>query len=443
MYITALLVQRTYYLIFKIAIISLTLLLPTEMIAQEPHACGNELIQLKEQRKTIPPSLSSTKDIKNQPPLYLKTVVHIQYYNDYDSIPSEEIDVLIEDLNRVFRGEGVDSSLVNPLHLDKLMDSNIQFCLAKSDPEGNPTTGITYKKTQSEYFITDFFWGDSIDLEELKMDSLGGVSPWDIDRYFNIWIADMALDVGGPGGQLILDANHNYAVPLPGAFPLNTLFPDYPIPGIVIDLSNFIYETPFFSLENLVAHECGHYLGLVHTFNGGFNGDCDNSNDFIEDTPTCFPNDTCGVEINSCLDSINDLPDHSSNAMDYACMQMFTPDQISMMHHNLSQASPGLYDEFPCGIASSIEENQSADELNFEVLPNPNSGEFIVKFKQPILSKGKLFLFNSFGKKIFDKDITNDDPQSIMINSFVLPKGIYILTYKSTQGTFSKKVLIH
>lgn len=429
------LLKSKFQLIFKLGIIAMIPYLPIQLIAQQHPICGNELIQLKEQKETILPALSPKTALRSQTPLYIKTVVHVLYYNDTDSIPSEEFETLIDDVNRVFRGEGVDTSLVNPIHRDKLMDSNIQFCLAETDPEGNPTTGITYKQTQWERFPVDFFWGDSIDLEEVKIDSLGGVSPWDTERYFNIWIADMGLDT-------FFNSVHNYGVPIPSGFPLNSLYPDYPIPGIVIDLDNFINGTTFFSLENLAAHECGHYLGLVHTFSGGFNGDCTNSNDFIDDTPTCLPNGTCGVEVNSCTDSINDQLDHVSNTMDYACMQMFTPGQISMMHNNLSQASVELYDETPCGMISSIENNEAVDELKFEIFPNPNNGEFRVRFNHPFVSEGELSLFNSMGQKIFTKDISVNFSQLININNVGLRKGIYYVSYKSMQGIFSKKILI-
>ena len=423
--------------ILKIVII-LTILvtcLPQIIIGQQQHVCGNELVQLKEQREKIVPPSTSLIDLRTQSPLYIKTVVHVLYYNDTDSIPNEEIETLIKDVNRVFRAEEVDTSLINPIHIDKLMDSNIQFCLAQTDPDGNPTSGITSKKTEWELFPVDFFWGDSIDLEEVKIDSLGGVSPWDTERYFNIWIADMGLDS-------FINSTHSYGVPMPSGFPLNSLYPDYPIPGIVIDLDNIKYGTVFQSLENLVAHECGHYLGLVHTFSGGFNGDCSNSNDYIADTPTCLPNDTCGLEVDSCIDPSNDKPDHVANTMDYACMQMFTPGQISMMHNNLSEASPELYDENSCGTILSIDQEDSVDNLGFEIAPNPNNGEFSITFNQRLTAEGELLLTNSTGQIIFDKDISVNFSQLINMNIDGLTQGIYYLSYRSKQGILIKKILI-
>lgn len=425
--------MKPFLFSLKIILIALFSYMPLNVTAQQHSYCGNELIQLKERKEIIPPVLYNTPISRNQNTKYINTVVHILYFNSADRIPEDQIETIIEKVNKVFRAENIDTSLVHPIHRSKVMDSKIQFCLAKNNPEGNPTTGITYKQTQAEQFPIDFFWGDSIDIEDVKTDSLGGVSPWDTERYFNIWIANLGMFGVG---------NHNYGVPLPGAFPLSSLYPDYPIPGVVIDLDNFIYNTPFYSIENLLAHECGHYLGLVHTFSGGFSNDCTLSNDYIDDTPACLPTDTCGILYNTCLDSLNDEPDHVSNLMNYACMLMLTPEQIAVMQNNLSNASAMLYDKTACDIVSSVEEYQQENIPRFEISPNPNNGTFMVKIPQSNFSKGRLSIYNSMGQRIYDQNINLEYKRSIQITSNKLTKGIYYLTIKSNRGSFSQKMII-
>lgn len=81
-----------------------------------------------------------------------------------------------------------------------------------------------------------------------------------------------------------------------------------------------------------VVHETGHWLGLMHTFEGGCTG-----GDGVEDTPAeAAPSYYCEIGRNTCpVDAtgqvINDgLPDPIHNFMNYsfdACMFQFTPGQ--------------------------------------------------------------------------------------------------------------------
>jgi hypothetical protein len=80
-----------------------------------------------------------------------------------------------------------------------------------------------------------------------------------------------------------------------------------------------------------VVHEVGHWLGLLHTFEGG----CSEENDLVEDTPAeAEPSTTCEGVKDTC-ELPGDDPVH--NFMDYAvdaCMDMFTPGQVSRMTDN-------------------------------------------------------------------------------------------------------------
>ncbi len=80
-----------------------------------------------------------------------------------------------------------------------------------------------------------------------------------------------------------------------------------------------------------LVHEAGHWLGLLHTFEGR----CSEPNDLVEDTPAqADPTITCDAGQDTC-----DLPgeDPVRNFMNYAddgCMDMFTPGQVSRMTDN-------------------------------------------------------------------------------------------------------------
>lgn len=89
-----------------------------------------------------------------------------------------------------------------------------------------------------------------------------------------------------------------------------------------------------------VAHEVGHYLGLIHTFQGG----CSDRDD-VADTPAqSGPSMKCAVEV---VDSCPDRPgvDDIRNIMNYTdddCMAHFTPGQVERMVKAVAEFRPGL-----------------------------------------------------------------------------------------------------
>jgi len=88
---------------------------------------------------------------------------------------------------------------------------------------------------------------------------------------------------------------------------------------------------------------------------------------------------------------------------------------------------------------------QSVGTLKIQVMPNPNNGDFLVKFNLKEISTTKISLFNSAGKKIEERILKN---LSVGENTFQrkiknLDKGgTYILTIETPYETATQKIII-
>lgn len=218
-------------------------------------------------------TLISPLDFRKNEMLQIRTVIHVVYNNISQNITDAKIESLITDLNMIWSAQNLDTSLIHPDHRGAVKDSGIQFCLAKSTPDQNSTNGITRTQTELMFFDSPNVT-DSLLIENVKQNDLGGKSAWDPKKYFNIWIAPMESEM----------VNSNYGLPKPNYFPLGLTFSTgIGTPGVVLDVRNFLNpsNTP---AVNILAHEIGHALGLYHPW--GWPSNCEND-DYMEDTPIC------------------------------------------------------------------------------------------------------------------------------------------------------------
>jgi hypothetical protein len=247
-------------------------------------------------------------------------VVHV-VHNPADpaqNISATQIQSQIDVLNEDFRANNPDVSQVPSVWADRVADCNIEFQLASTDPNGNPTDGITRTPSTVQFFTTE--------LDNVKSSSTGGAAPWPSDDYLNVWVCNELRD---SIGRVIL----GYAQ-FPGGPPTTD--------GVVI--ANFCFgkngtAQPPFDLGRTATHEIGHWLDLRHIW-GDDRGSCSGS-DLVDDTPNqadatfsspTFPQISC-----------NNAPNGNMfmNYMDYtddAGMFMFTNGQSRRMDSCLEGA---------------------------------------------------------------------------------------------------------
>lgn len=262
------------------------------------------------------------------------------------------------------------------------VNTEIEFCLAKTAPDGAITTGVN--RVPSDYGEFD------MDLENEKLKT---ITQWDPRFYMNVWVvntinSEILSQYTGRTWWTRIPAG-GYAT-----LPLGVIQQTDFLDGIVVSTLD----------ADLLTHECGHYLGLLHTFDGGCkNDDCQLDGDMVCDTPpdnslfeSCVDNSCTTDTLSNFSNNIffEDVPDMGSNFMDYGnagCSSDFSQGQADRMHFYLEQFRNLLF------IQGAVSKNicEHPCELNMEV----NIEQSILK---PIPTDTVIFTTDTFGVDTYE-----------------------------------------
>ncbi|MFM2376173.1 MAG: hypothetical protein RLZZ165_1270 [Bacteroidota bacterium] len=249
------------------------------------------------------------ENLRSAATVTIPVVVHVVYRATFENISDAQVNSQIDVLNEDFAALNTDYSMVpSAFQSARSGHTGIQFCLARRDPQGNPTTGIHRVSTTITSFGRE---GDPV-----KFTSKGGTDAWPSDQYLNIWVCNLTGGIVGysqfPGGSPLTD-------------------------GVVILYSAFgrTGNVPLpYNKGRSATHEVGHWLDLYHIW-GDDNNSC-SLDDFCNDTPRqakenfgcpTFPlTDACtpsspGVMFMNYMDYTDD-----------ACMYFFTQQQMGRMN---------------------------------------------------------------------------------------------------------------
>lgn len=252
----------------------------------------------------------------------IAVVVHVVYKTAAQNISQAQIDSQIEVLNRDFRKKNTDISNVPAPFAPLAGDARIEFKLATTDPDGNPTNGVTRTETNKSSFGSN---------DDVKFTAQGGIDAWPRDDYLNIWVCQLSGGLLGyaqfPGGAAATD-------------------------GVVCTHTGFgttgTAAAPF-DKGRTTTHEIGHWLNLRHIW-GDDGGGCSGS-DFVADTPNQAGPNTGKPSFPSVTCSNGPHGDMFMNYMDYVdddTMVMFTEGQIARMQACLDGPRSAIGTTIPC-----------------------------------------------------------------------------------------------
>lgn len=243
---------------------------------------------------------------KSQEIYTIPVVFHIVHDYGEENISYAQILEAIEFLNNDFRKLRSDSTQIVNEFKSIAADTKIEFRLARLDPDGNCTKGVTRTASQ-----TTHGGGNSAKY---------AAPSWPREMYLNVWVV-RALPRGAAGWAYY-----------PGTAGQG-------LDGIIL-LHSYTGSTGTSSKQrgSTLTHEVGHYLNLMHPWGGtnepGLPENCEIS-DEVHDTPNTIGHTTCNLSGFSCgsLDNVQ-------NFMEYSyCHRMFTYGQAERMRAALNHTA--------------------------------------------------------------------------------------------------------
>jgi hypothetical protein len=283
----------------------------------------------------------SRQSREQAPPYQIPVVVHIIHNgedigtgpNVSDAQVLSQIRVLNEDFNR----ENADAANTPAEFTGVAGNLDIEFVLARRDPDGLATNGIVRVNGGRNSWTMN----DNYVLKE--------TSYWPAEQYMNIWVCNL------------IGAHVGYAQ-----------FPESDLEGMENSSTNSLTDgvviwheafgsiddgafslDPDFNKGRTATHETGHFFGLNHIW--GDDTGCSGT-DYVSDTPNQAGNST-GCATHPKTDTCGEVI-MFQNFLDYSdddCMNLFTQGQVNRMivvlenspRRNSLLTSPGLQDPDP------------------------------------------------------------------------------------------------
>ena len=289
------------------------------------------------------------------------------------------------------------------------VDSKIRFVLADADPNGNPSNGISRHDGSGLPKYVQFGVNGDTSLGCPISYITSSAPSWDETKYLNFWVISKTYNnwsgMSTPNGLFVVSQ------------------------GLTTD-------------PTLCAHEVGHYLGLMHTFNGYTyvngqyvcpkNNDCNLDGDKICDTPPNTPYDYGSP----CVDG--DLTNSKFNFMNYGLdLNLFTSDQIKRMWDVLRNQRCGLISN--ASVVSGIGNNISK---KITLFPNPTTGKIFFIQNIGIKSDVQVKVYNLVGEVVYQSVVPASD-KNFDIDLSGKATSVYIVSLAADGITALQKIILN
>jgi len=403
----------------------------SSVISDKQRTCGtvefNELQMqqypgFRESRQQIEEFTKNYTHSETRLLVTIPVVVHVVYNTPQQNISDAQILSQITVLNQDFARLNADTNLTPAVWKPIGANTQIQFCLAQRDPNGNPTTGITRTSTS----VTAF--NGSAD-QRIFFTAQGGHDIWDRDKYLNIYTCNLGGGLLGyaqfPGGNPQTDGTVN-------------LFSAFGTVGVV---------NPPYDKGRTVTHEVGHWFNLFHIW--GDEPNC-SQDDEVTDTPLQGPESTgCPTfpKTDACQTSSPGVM--FMNYMDYsndACMNLFTNGQSTRMNAAISGPRASLLTSnacIPIGITPISTEIPAQYSL-LQNYPNPFNPVTNIRFDVTNSSRVSLKVYDASGTEIavLVNESLNAGTYNYDFNAANYPSGVYFYVLTAGEFTATKKMVL-
>jgi hypothetical protein len=388
----------------------------------------------------------------------IPVVVHVLYKTGQaigktPNITAAQVKSQIDFLNEMMAGTDPNKSKLPSAF--KNVDggnTNIQFCLALRDANGNTLAEPGIDRID----LTKKGWSDPSTFTTLDQitnlfdNTVKPATIWDPNKFFNMWTGDFTTK-----SYYLGYATFPSGTGLTGLSGVSLATPK--TDGVVMGSNVFgckaLYANGYYFTEPYIygvtsAHEVGHWLGLRH-----ISGDSQCGNDYCSDTPAQYGgNNNCGgglnwgcptypFQANKCGSTPNG--EMFQNYMDYSddqCRSLFTKEQVIRIQTTMANGDrrKTLGTHGLCDISNGINDEKYAGEA-IQVYPNPSQGELAITL--PASGKNVVvFIYNLVGERIYRNEVTNS--QLLNVNLADQPNGMYFVTVKSADLTTTRKFVL-
>lgn len=277
-------------------------------LAKHPQAKVN-YDNLQAQIKQLENSISNHASRDSGTVYRIPVVFHILHQNGPENISDAQIYDQMAILNRDYNKQNADTAVIDSVFKNNIANVGFTFELAKIDPDGRCTNGITRHYTHKTNWNVE-------DLSDF-------IYTWPPSQYLNIYIVT----------KLSINATAYSFLPGIG-------IPDSADVIVMTHKMCGSIGTATVANSRVLTHEVAHWFNVAHTWGSSNSPGVACGDDDINDTPITKGFSTCNLSnCNVCDTSIRE---NVQNYMDYSpCKIMFTNGQATRMKATIASGING------------------------------------------------------------------------------------------------------